>query len=102
MTLESINYIALFAGAFLLMSRSGHRLYLWSRFETRARSKSEKNRGSPASSRCESAVAPVSDTAGGEAAQAADASPKASAGICAATLTPYGCGGHYFFGGHYG
>jgi hypothetical protein len=102
MTVKSINYIALFAGAFLLMSRSSHQLYLWSRFETRARSRSEKNSGIPARSRRETAVAPISDTAGGKAAPATDASTKASAGIYAATLTPYGCGGHYFFGGHYG
>ena len=103
MTLESINYIALFAGAFLLMSRSGHRLYLWSRFETRARSKSEKNSGSRSQNSGGTRVAPVSEAAarGGNATQPADATPKTLAGTYAAILTPYGCAARYF-GGHCG
>ena len=103
MTLGSINYIALFAGAFLLMSRFGYRPHLWRRFENRARSRSGKKSGSRAQNSCGTRVAPVSEAAagGGKAAQPADAAPKTSAGTYAAILTPYGCGGRYF-GGHYG
>ena len=103
MTLGSINYIALFAGAFLLMSRSGCRTHLWRRLENRARSRSVKNSGSRAQNSCGTRVAPVSEAAagGGNATQPADATPKTSAGTYAAILTPYGCGARYF-GGHYG
>lgn len=38
MTLESINYVALFAGALLLMSRFGHRVHRWSLGKNPARS----------------------------------------------------------------
>jgi hypothetical protein len=102
MKLETINYIALFAGAFLLMSRSGYRPHLWSRFEHRARSRSEKKSRSRAENSGETETVLVSEASEGKAARAADGSLKPSAGIYAATLMPYGCGGHYFFGGHYG
>ena len=103
MALESINYIALFAGAFLLVSRSGCRPHLWRRLENRARSRSVKNSGSRAQNSCGTRVAPVSEAAagGGNATQPADATPKTSAGTYAAILTPYGCGARYV-GGHYG
>ena len=82
MTLGSINYIALFAGAFLLMSRSGCRTHLWSRLENRARSRSVKNSGNRAQNSCGTRVARVSEAAagGGNATQPADATPKTSVG----------------------
>jgi hypothetical protein len=101
MTLESIN-IALFAGAFLLLSRSGYRPHLWPPLENRARSRSGKKSRSRAENNSGTGVAPVSEAAGGgKAAQPTDAAPETSAGTYAAILTPYGCGGHYF-GGRYG
>jgi hypothetical protein len=42
MTLESINYIALFAGALLLISRSGYRPRLWSYGKGEPRTNSEQ------------------------------------------------------------
>jgi hypothetical protein len=101
MTLKSIDYIALFAGALLWMSRSGYRPHLWSRFEHRDRSGSESKSGSRAKRMPEPEIASVSDAPGGEAAQPADSSLKLSAATYAAILTPYGVGGRYF-GGHYG
>jgi hypothetical protein len=99
MTIESIDYIILFAGALLLMSRSGYRPHLWSRFEYRGRSGSESKSGSRAKRIPE--LASVPEAPGGEAAQPADSSLKLSGATYAAILTPYGVGGRYF-GGHYG
>jgi hypothetical protein len=100
MTLDSINHVALFAGVFLLMSRSGHHPHP---SENRTRSRSGKRSESRSQNSCVTRVAPVLDVAagGGKAAEPADAASKTSAGTYAAILTPYGCGGRYF-GGHYG
>jgi hypothetical protein len=101
MTIKSIDYIALFAGALLWMSRSGYRPHLWTRFEHRDRSGSESKSGSRAKRMPEPETASVSQGPAGEVAQPADSSLKLSAAIYGATLTPYGAGGRYF-GGHNG
>ena len=101
MTLESINYVALFAGALLLMSRSGYRTRLWGGFESWARPRSEEKSGSHAQRRLKAPVAQDQRAAEDQAAQPAETGLKPSAGTYVAILTPYGVGGRYF-GGHYG
>jgi hypothetical protein len=102
MTLDSINYVALFAGALLLMSRSGYRPRLWGGFESWARpDRSEKKSGSHAQRRRKAPVAQVQREAESQAAQPAETGFKPSAGTYVAILTPYGVEGRYF-GGHYG
>ena len=92
MTLESINYVALFAGALLLMSRSGYRR-LWGGSEEKSGSHAQRRRKAP--------VAQVQGAAEVLAAQPAETGLKPSAGTYVAILTPHGVGGRYF-GGHYG
>ena len=101
MTLESVNYVALLAGALLLISRSNYRPRVWGGFESWARPRSEEKSGSHAQKRREAPVAPVQRTAEGQAAQPAETGLKPSVGTYVAILTPYGVGGRYF-GGHYG
>jgi hypothetical protein len=101
MTLESINYVALFAGALLLGSRSGYRPRLWGGFGSWARPRSEEKSGSHTRKRCKAPVAQVQGAAEGQAAQPTETGLKPSAGTYVAILTPYGVGGRYF-GGHYG
>jgi hypothetical protein len=101
MKLESVNYFALFAGALLLMSRSGYRPRLWCGFESWVRPGSEEKSGSHARRGRKAPVAQVQGPAEGQAAQPAEPGLEPSGGTYAAILTPYGVGGRYF-GGHYG
>ena len=105
MTLDSINYVALFAGALLLMSRSGYRPRLWGGFGSWARPRSEEKSGSHPQRRRKAPVVQDQRAAEGQAAQyaaqPAETGLKPSAGTYVAILTPYGVEGRYF-GGHYG
>jgi hypothetical protein len=110
MTLESINYIALFAGALLMMSRSGYGPRLWSYGKGEARTNSEqKSHAKRRTQRPDPArvVDAPEDTAfASRANEDSDArSPllqterMVSLGSYAAVVTPYA--GHSY-GGHYG